>query len=134
MILPPGGPFGDIRGRIKTTPEQALKDFGFVIDPSKTYPDPRNPTKLIHSILFRGYTYIDKHGHHKKGTFISNYMPATNRHTEKQNAHRAKMRAATLEWHELLQEQKAEYNKRASKLSKKMTGFCLHNREYILSH
>jgi hypothetical protein len=134
MILPKDSPWGDIRGRIKTTPEEALKNFNFVVDPSKTYPDPKRPDVMIHSILFRGYTYIDSKGHRKKGTFISNYMPATNRHTDRQNAHRAKMRAATLEWHELMQEQKNEYNKQAAKLKKKMSGFCLHNREYILSH
>lgn len=76
MILPPGHHFGHIRGKISTTPEQALREFNFVQNP------------LAKGLLFRVYRYLDDSNKMKTGTFISNYFPATDPKTPEQQAMR----------------------------------------------
>jgi hypothetical protein len=83
-------------------------------------------------VIFRGYTYQDENGHNKKGTFLSNYTPPGNPQTIPQQTWRATMTAAVLNWHNLGQQAKQSWNNRAKKMH--MSGFNLHNREYLRDH
>ena len=120
MILPEGNPFGTIRGLIRCTPEEALRDFGFTMDPE------------AQGIIFRGYTYLASTGKKVKGTFVSNYFPPGNPQTGKQQTWRGVLREAILHWQLLDPPAKAEYRRRAKNM--KMSGYNLHNREWLRDH
>lgn len=76
MILKPGNPWGRLRGKLKTTPEQALKQFQFVQKADSK------------GILFREYTYLDDNNKKKRGTFVSNYNPPSDPKTPTQQTMR----------------------------------------------
>jgi hypothetical protein len=120
MILPEGNPFGQIRGLIRCTPEEALRDFNFVMSPS------------AEGVIFRGYTYLNANGKKIKGTFASNYIPPSNPQTIPQQAKRGIFAHAILHWQLLDESEKDEYRRRARQL--KMSGYNLHNKEYLNSH
>lgn len=80
MILPPANNWGTIRGKLKTTPTQALKQFNFV----------QNPLAL--GVIIRQYTYLDDNNHPQKGLFISNYFPPSDPHSPGQQACRDRFR------------------------------------------
>jgi hypothetical protein len=86
-----------------------------------------NPTAK--GVIFRGYTYLDANGHKHKGTFISNWNPPYNPQSIPQQAWRAKMTLAVIDWQLLHQGEKDTFNKRARKIH--MSGFNLHNKEYL---
>lgn len=113
-----GSAWGRIRGKLSLNPEQALRMFGFVMNPD------------AHGVIFRQYVYYDDNNHPHTGTFISNYFPASNPRTEAQQANRAKMAAAVHHWQdEVEEEEKQEWNRRAR--GKHMSGFNLHNSYYL---
>jgi hypothetical protein len=76
MILPKGNAWGKLRGKLSTTPQQALDEWGFVQLPDAA------------GIIFREYRYLDVNNRKKTGTFISNYFTPTNPQTTRQNAMR----------------------------------------------
>jgi len=108
---------GTITGKLKTTPEEAFKNWGFIMRTDCT------------CILFRGYTFINNQGKKERGTFISNFKPPSNPGTPEQGIRRDKFKAAVKHWQELPEPQKTQYNKRA--LRKGISGFNLHNREFL---
>jgi hypothetical protein len=120
MILPEGNPFGSLRGRIKCTPEEALKSWGFVMREDAT------------GVIFRGYTYLNPNGKKIRGTFISNYIPPGNPKTEKQKAWRKIMKDAVAHWLLLCPPEQTEWRRKAKKM--KMSGYNLHNREWLRTH
>jgi len=123
MIIPEGHRFGEMRGKISCTPEEALKEYNFIMSPT------------AQGILFRGYTYLDALGHKHKGTFISNWNPPANPQTGPQQAWRDKMHDAVLDWQFLVTHNPGAvqaFNKRARKIH--MSGFNLHNKEYLNAH
>lgn len=120
MILKDDSPWGTLRGKISCTPEQALTQWGFVM------------REGAHGVLFRGYTYLDDMGVKHKGTFISNFNPPSNPQTPEQQTNRTKMKEAVLHWQLLDPPAHKEWNKKASKL--KMSGFNLHNQEFLRGH
>lgn len=122
MILKPGNPWGRLRGKLSLNPEQALRMFGFVMNPD------------AHGVIFRQYVYLDDNLHKHTGTFISNYFPPSNPQTPAQQDHRAKMRTAVLHWQSLEDWEKDIWNNEASKRRLKMSGFNLHNSDWIKTH
>lgn len=120
MILKPGNPWGAIRGKLSLNPEQALAMFGFIM------------REDAQGVIFRQYRYLDDNLKPHIGTFISNYIPATNPQTELQQAHRAKMRSAVAHWQSLTNEQKKAWDKKAR--GRPLSGFNLHNSKWIKSH
>lgn len=120
MILKDDSPWGTLRGKISCTPEQALEQWGFVMKEG------------ARGVNFRGYTYLDSMGVKHKGTFISNYNPPSNPQTPEQQANRLKMKKAVLHWQHLTSTERKQWHKKASKL--KMSGFNLHNREFLRGH
>lgn len=120
MILPEGNPFGEIRGLIRCTPEEAIRDFGFAM------------REDAQGVIFRGYTYLSPNGKKLKGTFLSNYIPSGNPQTIPQQAWRTIMHDAVVHWQLLHLEEKNIYRQRAKKMN--MSGFNLHNKEYLQSH
>jgi len=119
MIIKPDSAFGDLRGKLKITPEECLRLYGFTMKPGGTH------------VIFRGYTYLDGNGHRKKGTFISNYTPPTNNQKPQQQAWRQIMTEAVNDWN-ATETDKEKWNREAKKL--KMTGFNLHNKRYLETH
>lgn len=120
MICKPGyvgSAWGRIRGKLSLTPEQALRMFGFTMNPDAD------------GVIFRQYTYYDDNNHPHTGTFISNYFPASNPHTKEQQGNRGKMRDAVLHWQSLSDADKEEWDRKAQ--GKRMSGFNLHNRHFI---
>lgn len=120
MILKPGNPWGRIRGKVSLNPEQALKMWGFIMDPTAK------------GVIFREYTYLDDNLKKHRGTFISNYFPPSNPQTEPQQANREKMRNAVIHWQSLDQGRKNFYNREASRRHLQMSGFNYHNRLHML--
>lgn len=120
MILPEGHTFGDIRGLIRCTPEQALEDFGFVMSPS------------AEGIILRGYTYKNTYGKKIKGTFVSNYIPPGNPQTIPQQAWRDVMKDAVAEWKALHPYVQDEWRRKAK--GKKASGYNLFLRDYLEQH
>lgn len=119
MILKPGNPWGFIRGKLSLNPEQALKMFGFHMNPD------------AHGVIFRVYTYRDDNNKQRKGCFVSNYFPPSNPQTPLQQANRHKMRLAVLHWQTLHTSEKTAWNKNAAKRKLAMSGYNLHNREHL---
>lgn len=108
-----GSAWGRIRGKVSLNPEQALRMFGFTM----------NPDAL--GVIFRQYVYYDDNNHPHTGTFISNYFPASNPRTQKQQDNRARMRSAVIHWQNLPIDKKHKWTRDAE--GKKMSGFNLHN-------
>lgn len=75
-ILSQPTPWGRITGKLSTTPEQALRLFGFV----------QNPDAL--GVILRIYTVYDAEGHESERQVISNYHPPSNPQTPEQQANR----------------------------------------------
>lgn len=114
-----GSAWGRLKGKLSLNPEQALRMFGFEMNPEAP------------GVIFRQYVYYDDNNNAHTGTFISNYFPASNPQTEAQQANRAKMAAAVKDWQdETIVEKKKEWNRRAQ--GKHMSGFNLHNRYFLL--
>lgn len=118
MLLKPGNPWGRIRGLVSLNPEQALRMFGFTMNPR------------AHGVIFRQYTYYDDNNHAHKGTFISNYFPASNPKSSDQQKNRRKMTKAVRDWQKLSEQEQEEWNRKAQ--GKHMSGFNLHNRKHLL--
>lgn len=116
MLCKPS-PWGRLRGLLSLNPEQALRMFGFTMNPE------------AHGVIFRQYTYLDDNGHPRTGTFISNYFPASNPQTPVQQTNRAKMTLAVIAWQDLKEEEKKEWNRRA--WGRHMSGFNLHNSYHL---
>jgi len=117
MLITKGLPYGEVRGKLLCTPEQALELFDFVMKPGAT------------GVIIRKYTYLDDNRKKKTGLFVSNYTPPTNPKTKKQQKNREKMHAAVLHWQWLPEAEKDKYRKRAEQ--KQMSGFNLHNSEFL---
>lgn len=120
MILKPGNPFGFITGKLSATPVQALKMFGFVMNPEAP------------GVILRIYTMTDDNNKNPhKVNIISNYFPPSNPQTPAQQSNRMKMRGAVAHWRELSQEEREAYDKEASRRKLKMSGFNLHNSRFL---
>lgn len=91
-----------------------------------------NPLAL--GVIFRQYVYYDDNNHPHTGTFISNYFPPSNPQTPEQQANRMKMRGAVAHWQQLPAQEKENWDRLARKKRLAMSGFNLHNREYLYSH
>jgi len=76
MILPQGNAWGKLRGKLSTTPEQALNEWGFP------------QSEEASGIVFREYRYLNDSNKLKTGTFVSNYIPPANPRTTCQQAMR----------------------------------------------
>lgn len=120
MILKPGNPFGFISGKLSMNPEQALRSFGFVM----------NPDAL--GVLLRVYTMTDDNNKNPhKVNIICNYFPPSNPQTPEQQSNRMQMKAAVRQWQSLSPEEKKEYNREASRKKLKMSGYNLHNSLFL---
>jgi len=117
MLITKGLPYGEIRGKLICTPEEAKELFDFEMKPG------------AQGVIIRRYTYLNENNKKKTGLFISNYTPPTNPQTKKQQKNRAKMRDAVLHWQHLPESEKDKYRKRAEQ--KHMSGFNLHNRDFL---
>jgi len=115
MILQPGNRWGKITGKISWTPEQALKETGFVMHPDAL------------GVIFRTYTNLDDNNQPRKGTFISNYFPPSNPQTPAQQHRRGIFAGAVTRWQTLSSEQKKEWNKQAR--GRPLSGFNLFMKE-----
>lgn len=113
-----GSAWGRLRGKLSLNPEQALRMFGFEMNPE------------AHGVIFRQYVYYDDLNHPHTGTFISNYFPASNPRTELQQTNRAKMSDAVKHWQGAKAGERSIWDIRARR--KHMSGFNLHNRHYLL--
>ena len=122
MILKPGNRWGILTGKLSLNPEQALAMFDFIMDPT------------AQGVIFRRYHYLDDNLKPKIGTFISNYKPPSNPQTPEQQAHRQKMADAVTHWQSLEQWEKEIWNKAAIQRKLQMSGFNLHNSDYIKTH
>jgi hypothetical protein len=118
-MIVPEGQLQNLTGKVKCTPEEALANWGFIMSPT------------AQGVIFRRYTYIDSCGHKRKGVFISNYNPPGNPQTPRQQEWRKKMEEAVTLWQKLPMETKRKWNQKAIPL--RMSGFNLHNREYLRS-
>jgi hypothetical protein len=78
MILQPGNPWGKLRGKLSTTPEQALRQFGFTQAPTAS------------GVMFRIYGSTDAFGRTKGNNYIDNYYPSSNPQSEAQQNMRAR--------------------------------------------
>lgn len=121
MILKPGNSWGRLQGLLKLTPEQALRMFGFIMDPE------------AEGVIFRQYVYLDDILRPHTATFISNYKPPTNPNTPAQKEQRKKLTDAVKEWHKLHHWQQAAWEMRARRERLQMSGFNLWNREFMLA-
>lgn len=120
MILKPGNPFGFITGKLSLNPDQALKMFGFIMNPEAP------------GVILRIYTMTDDNNKNPhKVNIISNYFPPGNPQTPEQQANRTKMRGAVAHWRALSQEEREAYDKEASRRKLKMSGFNLHNSLFL---
>lgn len=114
-----GSAWGRIRGKVSLNPTQALRMFGFEMNPE------------AHGVIFRQYVYFDDNNNPHTGTFISNYFPASNPRTEPQQANRTKFAGCVSSWQSLPAEEKKEWNRRAR--GKRMSGFNLHESYCMLA-
>lgn len=120
MILKPGNPFGFITGKLSMNPEQALRSFGFVMNPDAP------------GVLLRVYTMTDENNKNPhKVNIICNYFPSGNPQTPDQQANRMKMKAAVRAWQGLSEEDKKKWNREASRRKLKMSGYNLHNSQHL---
>jgi hypothetical protein len=78
MKLAKGNPWGMITGKISMSPEQALRTFGFVMNPT------------AQGIMIRHYKAVSISGHVRHEFHISNYRDPTNNQTPAQNLMRAR--------------------------------------------
>lgn len=120
MILDHERAWGRLQGKLKLTPEQALRMFGFIMDPT------------AEGVIFRQYVYLDDILRPHTGTFISNYKPPTNPQTDKQQEWRNRMTIAVAHWHRITPEARANWNRKAKEKRLKMSGFNLHNQQLLL--
>lgn len=115
MILTKGRHWGRLRGKLSLNPEQALRTFGFVMRPDAL------------GVIFRQYVWYDDNYRKHTGTFISNYLPASNPQTPEQQANRGKFGQAVIHWQSLDPARKQYYENQAKKKQLAMSGFNYHN-------
>lgn len=113
MIQKPTGAWGFITGKLSLSPEQALEMFGFEMSPD------------AQGVLFRVYTLLDDNNVPHKEQIISNYKPPSNPQTIPQQLRRMKFAGGVNHWKALTPSEKEEWNDRADKSHRILSGFNL---------